>query len=90
MPVKTEFDPSKDAINVAKHGMSLAAVDAIEWDTLWAFEDHRADYGEVRMIGFAYIGLRLHCVVFTDRGNLRRIISLRKANHKEITRYAAA
>ena len=70
--------------------MSLAAADGIEWDTLWAYEDDRADYGEVRMIGFAYIGFRLHCVVFTDRGDVRRIINLRKANQKEITRYATA
>jgi uncharacterized DUF497 family protein len=42
------------------------------------------------MIGFAYIGIRLHCVVFTDRGDVRRIISLRKANKKDLERYAAA
>ena len=70
--------------------MSLAAADGIEWDTLWAFEDNRADYGEVRVTGFAYIGLRLHCVIFTDRGDVRRIISLRKANQKELKIYAAA
>jgi hypothetical protein len=42
------------------------------------------------MIGFAYIGLRLYCVVFTDRDDVRRIISLRKANRREIAHYAAA
>jgi hypothetical protein len=88
--MKTAFDPAKDASNITKHGMSLAEAVNIEWDTLWAFEDDRADYGEVRMIGFAYIGLRLHCVVYTDRGDTRRIISLRKANSREEKRYAAA
>ena len=48
------------------------------------------DYAEQRMIGFAYIGLRLYCVVFTDRDDVRRIISLRKANRREIAHYAAA
>jgi hypothetical protein len=88
--MKTEFDPAKDAINIAKHGVSLVDAGDIEWDTLWAFQDDRADYGEVRMIGFAYIGLRLHCVVYTDRGDVRRIISLRKANSREVKRYAKA
>lgn len=84
------FDPAKDAINIAKHGVSLASAEQIEWETLWGFEDTRANYGEIRIIGFAYIGVRLHCVVFTDRGDTRRVISLRKANRKEIERYAEA
>ncbi len=84
------FDPAKDAINTEKHGMSLAEASEIEWETLWAYEDTRANYGEIRMIGFAYIGLRLHCVVYTDRGDDRRVISLRKANKREEKRYAAA
>jgi len=84
------FDPAKDAINIEKHGMSLADAAEIEWETLWAYEDDRTSYGEVRMIGFAYIGRRLHCVVYTDRAEFRRIISLRKANKREEKRYAAA
>ncbi len=86
-----DFDPAKDAKNIAKHGgVSLALAREIEWETLWAMEDDRQDYGETRMIGLAYIGLRLFCVVFTDRGATRRIISLRKANSREVKRYAEA
>ncbi len=48
----------------------------------------RHDYGENRQIGYAYIGLRLYCVVYTDRDESRRIISLRKANNREINHYA--
>lgn len=88
--MKTAFDPAKDASNITKHGMSLAEAVKIEWDTLWAKPDDRADYGEVRMIGYAYIGHRLHCVVYTDRGDTRRIISLRKANSREVKHYAEA
>lgn len=68
--------------------MSLAS--DIDWDTLWAAEDQRHDHGEKRIIGFAYIGLRLFCVIYTDRGDRRRIISLRKANLREMKRYAEA
>ena len=74
------FDPVKNAINMEKHGLSLAEAEYIEWDTLWAMEDTRQDYGEVRMIGYALIQTRLHAIVYTDRGNERRVISLRKAS----------
>ena len=39
-------------------------------------------------IGVGYIGLRLFCKVFTDRGDERRVISLRKANAREVANYA--
>ena len=82
------FDPiKKEAINIAKHGVSLAASASLEWDMLLATVDSRRDYGEVRMIGYAPIGERVYCVVFTDRGADRRVISLRKANSKEVKRY---
>jgi uncharacterized DUF497 family protein len=84
------FDPDKDALNIAKHGVSLALAANIEWETLWARPDWRQAYGEIRMVGFAYIGRRLFCVVYTDRSDGRRIISLRKANNREVKRYAEA
>lgn len=61
----------------------------IEWDTLLAKMDDRKDYGEKRMIGYAFLGDRLYCEVFTDRGNERRIISLRKANQREVKYYVS-
>lgn len=45
--------------------------------------------GELRLIGYAPMGSRVFCVVFTDRGDQRRIISLRKANRREVKRYAS-
>jgi hypothetical protein len=82
------FDPAKDAANLAKHGVSLALAARLEWALLLAGADDRHVYGEVRMIGFAPIGERVYCVVFTDRGQDRRVISLRKANSREVRRYA--
>ncbi|PSF07813.1 BrnT family toxin [Marinobacter halophilus] len=40
------------------------------------------------MIGYGPIGNRVYCVVFTERGEVRRIISLRKANRREVRLYA--
>ncbi len=87
--MKIVFDPAKDIVNVAKHGISLADADLIEWDTAIIWKDDRHDYQELRMIALAYIGNRLFCVVFVDRYAERRVISLRKANNREIKRYAS-
>ena len=54
------FDPAKDAINVAKHGISLHEAEKFEWDTAITWPDMRRDYGEVRMAGIGYVGSRLH------------------------------
>jgi len=82
------YDPGKDATNTAKHGVSLADAVLLEWECMWVIEDARTDYGERRMIGFAPIGSRVYCVVFTERGEARRVISLRKANRREVRLYA--
>jgi uncharacterized DUF497 family protein len=87
--MKTTFDPAKDAINLAKHGVSLALAAQLEWDWLLAEDDVRRDYGERRVAGYAPIDERLFCVIFTDCGDERRIISLRKANSREVKRYAS-
>lgn len=85
-----EYDEAKSAVNHEKHGMPLSHALFIEWETLWSLPDVRREYGEERFIGYAYIGPRLFCVVFTDRDDVRRIISLRRANRREETRYAEA
>lgn len=59
----------------------------LEWSMLLAKPDLRRDYGETRFIGYAPAGDRLYCVVFTDRDDERRIISLRKANAREVKLY---
>jgi len=82
------FDASKDRVNTAKHGVSLAEASKFEWDTAVTWPDVRRNYGEARMAGIGYIGQRLYVVAFVERDNDRRIISLRKANDREVRRYA--
>jgi hypothetical protein len=85
--VEIEFDAAKDAINLRKHGVSLARAAEIDWRQLKAIPDTRANYGEDRYIAAASISGRLHVVVFTIRERTLRIISLRRANRREIRRY---
>ncbi len=87
--MEVTFDAAKDAANLAKHGVRLALAVELEWDLLIAVPDTRRNYGEKRVVGYAPIGQRVYCVVFTDRGQKRRVISLRKANVREVRRYAS-
>jgi uncharacterized DUF497 family protein len=81
------FDPVKDGINQSKHGVPLSLAKEIDWFEVMAKPDARRDYGEVREIGYAIIDNRLYCVVFTQRGDKMHVISLRKANSREVRSY---
>ena len=90
--MKVTSDPVKEAVNLSKHGFSLLDAKGFEWDTAVVWPDTRHDYGEARMVALGYIGLRIMVVVFVDRPpeqpTERRVISLRKANKREVKRYA--
>ena len=84
-----EFDPAKDAANVAKHqGISLVDAQAFEWGTSVINQDTRHSYPEQRFEAVGYIDQRLFVMVFRNRGSAVRVISLRRANKREETRYA--
>jgi uncharacterized DUF497 family protein len=88
--VQFDFDPGKDATNLSKHGLSLAAAAELSWGAALVWLDDRADYGEVRMVALAPIGDILFFVAFVDREPVRRIISLRRANRREVIHYVKA
>lgn len=85
--MKISFDPAKDANNLRKHGVHLAEAEGLDWDAALVKPDSRHDYGEARQIGYVPKGSRLYCVVFVERADELRIISLRKANSREVSRY---
>ena len=88
--MEIDFDPQKDRRNREIHGLSLDQARFFAWDTAVSWQDSRRDYRENRYVALGFIGLRLHCMVYTDRINHRRIISLRRANLRENQRYAQA
>lgn len=85
--MKIEFDAAKDEANRAKHGVSLAAAAELDLGSALVIEDLRFDYGERRFIAYAPIEGRLHAMYFTVRGDVIRVIGLRKANQRERKRY---
>jgi uncharacterized protein len=84
------WDEEKRRANFEKHGIDFELVDAFEWETARIVTDERHVYGEPRLIAIGFIRGRLHVLVFTRRGNEIRVISLRKANRREVRRYAEA
>ena len=83
-----EFDPKKDASNLAKHGLSLVLAEQLDWDAALVWIDERFRYEELRMIALAPRTNTLYYVVFVERGEIRRIISLRRAERREVKHYA--
>ncbi len=81
------YDPAKDRANLAKHGVSLALAEVLFAGPHVSMTDDRFEYGEVRNVAFGLINHRLFACVYADRGAERRVISLRKANKREVKRY---
>jgi uncharacterized DUF497 family protein len=85
--VRIEFDPEKDALNLARHGISLRLARELDWDAALVWVDDRFDYDELRLIALAPRTNTLYYVAFVERGDRRRIISLRRATRREVKHY---
>ncbi|OPZ09987.1 MAG: hypothetical protein BWZ07_02911 [Alphaproteobacteria bacterium ADurb.BinA280] len=87
--MQIEFDPEKDKINQSKHGLPLTLASELDWQNSLVWIDTRKNYGEVRMIALAPSTGILYYVAYVDRNESRRIISLRKANRREVKHYVS-
>jgi uncharacterized DUF497 family protein len=85
--MQIEFDPEKNAGNIELRGISFEDVARFEWHGAIIIPDTRRDYGEPRYRAFGFIDTRLHALFFTPREGKMRVISLRKANRREMLRY---
>lgn len=86
---EVSFDPAKSERNIARRGISFQVAEQFEWDTALIVEDLRQAYGERRFQALGIIAGRLHAMVFTPRSGKVHVISLRKANRREVKRYEA-
>ena len=87
VPARFSFDRAKDAINRGKHHISLERAADFNFATALFGIDDRRDYGEVREVAFGFVEQRLHVLVFTMRDDTCHVISLRKANRREVRKY---
>ncbi len=82
-----EFDSAKEQANLAKHGISLRAAEILLSGAHSVEFDDRSAYGEERWQATGTIAGRLFVCVYTMRGDTCRVISLRKANRREVSAY---
>jgi uncharacterized DUF497 family protein len=87
--MRVSFDPEKSARNETLRGLSFALANDFDWSCALVVEDTREDYGEHRFQALGFIEAHLCMLVFTPRDGAVHVISLRRANQRERTRYAA-
>ena len=73
------WDEKKRKLNVAKHGIDFADAPVIFDGPLVTVEDTREHYGERRYIALGLLDDIVVSLVYTERDDEIRIISIRKA-----------
>ena len=83
-----EWDESKNALNIAKHGVSVETASQIFKGPVYTATDERIDYGERRFVSVGAVeNVVVLVVVHTDRDGHTRLISARTASRKERQKY---
>jgi uncharacterized DUF497 family protein len=82
-----EWDENKNRQNIKKHDFDFVDAEEMFYGVLLARPDTREDYGEKRWTGLGMIRGRIAHVVFVERAETIRVISLRKASRRECKEY---
>ncbi len=77
------FDPAKRARTLAERGLDFADAGLVFAGVTKTGPDPRHDHGEDRYITAGYLHGRRVVMLWTPRGNTRRIISMRYAHASE-------
>lgn len=83
MPRRIIFDPVKRARTLAERGLDFEDAAVVFAGTTVEVEDRRRDYGEPRIICYGVLAGRIVVLRYTLRGEIRHVISMRKANQRE-------
>lgn len=86
--MEIEFDDSKRDKTLLERGLDFAHAKTVFDGVHFTNRDLRLDYQENRFITVGWLDARLVVLVWTPRGEVRRIISMRKANDREKTLYS--
>lgn len=88
--MRISYDPAKNERNVRNRGLSFDSAAQFDFEGALYAVDERQDYGEMRYIAIGLLGVRLHVLCFAETADGIRVISFRKANAREVRRYAKA
>ncbi len=86
--MRITFDPVKREMTLARRGLDFARAGEVFDGVNVTMRDTRFNYGEAREITVGYLDEQVVVLVWTLRGSARRIISMRRANEREIKKYA--
>lgn len=87
--MKISYDGSKRDKTLGERGLDFKdAVQVFAAPTV-TFVDDRWDYKEVRWLTIGRLSERMVAVVWTQRGDVRHIISMRKCNEREQQKFGA-
>ena len=81
------WDEPKRAATLAERGLDFADGEIVFAGQHFTVPSATQDYGEIRLFTVGELAGRMVIVVWTPRGEDRRIISMRKANEQEQKRY---
>lgn len=84
--MKFEFDPKKSEANQTKHGIDFVDAQML-WDDPDRLQVGARTQGELRLILIGRIHEKHWSAVFTIRGDITRIISVRRSRAKEVEKY---
>jgi len=84
-----EFDQDKRDSTLLERGLDFALAVEVFTGLHFTAQDTRADYDEDRFITVGHLDKRLVVLVWTPRDEVRRIISMRKANDREKALYSS-
>jgi uncharacterized protein len=78
-----EFDSHKQVQTLADRGLDFNDALLIFSGSHYTLQDLREEYGEPRFITIGWLSTHMMMLVWTPRGEVRRIISMRKCNERE-------
>ena len=88
--MEIDFDPIKSDKNLRERGLSFERAGDFDFSTAIVHEDIRKAYPEHRFVAIGLLEGRLHVLCFTAIVRGIRVISFRKANHREEKFYEQA
>lgn len=86
--MRITYDPAKNQRNIAERRLPFDQAAAFDFETALIHVDERRDYGETRYVALGSLYGRLHVLCFAEEPDGIRVISFRKANSREVSRYA--
>ena len=81
--MRLTWDETKRQKTLLERGLDMAEARQMFIGRYVTDPDLRFDYGEDRFVTYGFLSGRLCTVVWTPRGNVHHIISLRKTNDRE-------